>query len=264
MKFSRNFPESFPKFFRNFPESFPKFFRNFPEISCNFLEIFPKFSWNLWEIFFEILGNLQEIFEKFSGNLREIFEKSPRNLLEIFEKSSRSFREVFEKCLGNLKKNLWEIFKKSSRNLWEIFEKSWRNLQEIFHSVKSIDKNFINSEVHQQVIHRQCNPSTRNPSTIVYGFLVGKIDCLNCNEWNWHIQWNEHLALELSYDLGLGCSPLFCNSIDYDSSYPWIRLRFVHLIGVRPVQTYCWKTNVSISLPSPTSDNAMNMSIGYW
>ena len=81
---------------------------------------------------------------------------------------------------------------------------------------------------------------------------------------NWHIQWNEHLALELSYDLGLGCSPLFCNSIDYDSSYPWIRLTFVHLIGVRPVQTYCWKTNVSISLPSPTSDNAMNMSIGYW
>ena len=80
---------------------------------------------------------------------------------------------------------------------------------------------------------------------------------------NWHIQWNEHLALELSYDLGLGCTHLFFNSIDYDSSYPWIRLRFVHLIGVRPVQTYCWKTNVSISLPSPTSDNAINMSIGY-
>ena len=81
---------------------------------------------------------------------------------------------------------------------------------------------------------------------------------------NWHIQWNEHLALELSYDLGLGCSPLFSNSTDYDSSYPWIRLRFVHLMGVRPVQTYCWKTNVSISLHSPTSDNAMNMSILYW
>ena len=80
---------------------------------------------------------------------------------------------------------------------------------------------------------------------------------------NWHIQWNENLALELSYDLGLGCSPLFSNSTDYDSSYPWIRLRFVHLMGVRPVQTYCWKTNVSISLPSPTSDNAINMSIGY-
>ena len=130
------------------------------------------------------------------------------------------------------------------------------------HSVKSIDKNFINSEVHQQVIHRQCNPSTRNPSTIVYGFLVGKIDCLNCNEWNWHIQWNEHLALELSYDLGLGCSHLFYISIDYDSSYPWIRLTYLHLIGVRPVQAYWWKTNVTISLPSPTSDNAMNMSIG--
>ena len=72
---------------------------------------------------------------------------------------------------------------------------------------------------------------------------------------NWHIQWNEHQALELSYDLGLGCSPLFSNSTDYDSSYPWIRLTFVHLMGVRPVQTYCWKTNVSISLPSPTSDN---------
>ena len=56
---------------------------------------------------------------------------------------------------------------------------------------------------------------------------------------NWHIQWNENLALELSYDLGLGCSPLFSNSTDYDSSYPWIRLRFVHLMGVRPVQTYC-------------------------
>ena len=81
---------------------------------------------------------------------------------------------------------------------------------------------------------------------------------------NWHIQWNENLALELSYDLGLGCSPLFCNSTDYDSSYPWIRLRFVHLMGVRPVQAYCWKTNVSISLPSPTSDNAMNMSIGLF
>ena len=80
---------------------------------------------------------------------------------------------------------------------------------------------------------------------------------------NWHIQRNEHLALELSYDLGLGCSPLFSNSTDYDSSYPWIRLRFVHLMGVRPVQTYCWKTNVSISLPSPTSDNAINMSIEY-
>ena len=80
---------------------------------------------------------------------------------------------------------------------------------------------------------------------------------------NWHIQWNENLALELSYDLGLGCSPLFCNSTDYDSSYPWIRLRFVHLMGVHPVQTYCWITNVSISLPSPTSDNAMNMSSGY-
>ena len=80
---------------------------------------------------------------------------------------------------------------------------------------------------------------------------------------NWHIQWNEHLALELSYDLGLGCTHLFFNSIDYDSSYPWIRLTFVHLMGVRPVQTYYWKTNVSISLPNPTSDNAMNMSIGF-
>ena len=57
-----------------------------------------------------------------------------------------------------------------------------RELIQKKHSVKSIDKNFINNEVHQQVIHRQCNPSTRNPSTIVYGFLVGKIDCLNCNE----------------------------------------------------------------------------------
>ena len=80
---------------------------------------------------------------------------------------------------------------------------------------------------------------------------------------NWHIQWNEHLALELSYDLGLGCTHLFFNSIDYDSSYPWIRLTFVHLMGVRPVQTYYWKTYVSISLPNPTSDNAMNMSIGF-
>ena len=79
---------------------------------------------------------------------------------------------------------------------------------------------------------------------------------------NWHIQWNENLALELSYDLGLGCSHLFYISIDYDSSYPWIRLTYLHLIGVRPVQTYWGKTNVTISLPSPTSDNAMNMSIG--
>ena len=77
---------------------------------------------------------------------------------------------------------------------------------------------------------------------------------------NWHILRNENLALQLSYDLGLGCSPLFSNSTDYDSSYPWIRLRFVHLMGVCPVQTYCKKTSVSISLPSPTY-KCHNMSI---
>ena len=45
---------------------------------------------------------------------------------------------------------------------------------------------------------------------------------------------------------------LFSNSTDYVSSYPWIRLTFMHLMGVRPVQTYCWKKVWTSHLPSPT------------
>ena len=69
---------------------------------------------------------------------------------------------------------------------------------------------------------------------------------------NWHILWNENLTLQLSYDLVLGCSPFFPTAPDYDSSYPWIRLTFMHLMGVRPVQTYCWKKVWTSHLPSPT------------
>ena len=35
--------------------------------------------------------------------------------------------------------------------------------------------------------------------------------------------------------------PFFPTATDFDSSYPWICLTFMHLMGVRPVQTYCWK-----------------------
>ena len=69
---------------------------------------------------------------------------------------------------------------------------------------------------------------------------------------NWHILWNENLTLQLSYDLVLGCSPFFPTAPDYDSSYPWIRLTFMHLMLVRPVQTYCWKKVWTSHLPSPT------------
>ena len=69
---------------------------------------------------------------------------------------------------------------------------------------------------------------------------------------NWHILWNENLTLQLSYDLDLGCSTFFPTVSDYDSSYPWIRLTFMHLMGVRPVQTYCWKKVRTSHLPSPT------------
>ena len=91
--------------------------------------------------------------------------------------------------------------------------------------------------------------------------LVPKLDTWGLIRWNlhdfyntkyWHILWNENLTLQLSYDLVLGCSPFFSNSIDYDSSYPWIRLTFMHLMGVRPVQTYCWKKVWTSHLPSPT------------
>ena len=81
---------------------------------------------------------------------------------------------------------------------------------------------------------------------------------------NWHIQRNEHLALELSYDLGLDWSHLFCNNTDLtavthesvlDLCASWEFAQYRHAVE---------KLNVSISLPNPTSDNAIDMSIVYW
>ena len=46
--------------------------------------------------------------------------------------------------------------------------------------------------------------------------------------------------------------PFFPTATNFDSSYPWICLTFMHLMGVRPVQTYCWKKVWTSHLPSPT------------
>ena len=66
--------------------------------------------------------------------------------------------------------------------------------------------------------------------------------------------------MELSYDLGLGWPQFFSTNADYDSSYPWKCLRFVHSMRGRPVQTRWWKTTMVISFPNPTSDNAFKCS----
>ena len=64
------------------------------------------------------------------------------------------------------------------------------------------------------------------------------------------LEWEPDIAVIIRLSSRL--ITLFSNSTDYDSSYPWIRLTFMHLMLVRPVQTYCWKKVWTSHLPSPT------------
>ena len=78
--------------------------------------------------------------------------------------------------------------------------------------------------------------------------MVGKYSVKN--QLAYFIEWEPDIAVIIRLSSRL--LTLFSNSTAYDSSYPWIRLTFMHLMGFRPVHTYCWKKVWTSHLPSPT------------